>query len=340
MILQTILFGTIGVAILYFLWQIQGDAYQQHCQMNDMTGEQCKLSSKLYTDFRNADWRWLLFVCVIYMLSNIVRALRWQMLIRPMGYGLSLSNSFFAIMISYFANLGLPRVGEFVRAVIVRKYEKIPVEKAFGTIIMDRFVDFLCLLILLVLGLVFHYQNIWSYLTSNLKIPVPVLIALPILGFMGLAVAIVIYRKIERIDDSQLEGWKKKLKNFVMGLVEGIVAVRKVPNMPLFVFYSLGIWFLYLMMHYFAFFAYEPTSHLTFIDSILVFDFGSLGIVFPSPGGMGSYHALIVESLKIVGVDSLSGFSFSMITFFTITIFCNVLFGLISLLMLPMTNKS
>ena len=274
------------------------------------------------------------------MLSNLVRALRWQMLIRPMGYNLSLSNSFFAVMISYFANLGLPRVGEFVRAVIVRKYEKIPVEKAFGTIIMDRFVDFLCLLILLVLGFVFHYQNIWAYLTSNLKIPVPVLIALPILGVMGLGVAFLVYKRIERIDDEQLVGWRKRLKSFIMGLVEGIVAVRKVPNMPLFVFYSLGIWFLYLLMHYFAFFAYEPTSHLTFVDSILVFDFGSLGIVFPSPGGMGSYHALIVEALKIVGVDSLSGFSFSMITFFTITIFCNVLFGLISLLLLPVTNKT
>jgi len=96
---------------------------------------------------------------------------------------------------------------------------------------------------------------------------------------------------------------------------------------------------MYFLMHYLAFFAYEPVSHLSAIDGILVFDFGSLGMVFPAPGGMGSYHYMIVEALKILGVEAVNGFSFAMITFFTLTIFCTVIIGLISLILLPIVNK-
>ena len=92
-------------------------------------------------------------------------------------------------------------------------------------------------------------------------------------------------------------------------------------------------------MHYLAFFAYEPTEHLTFMDSILAFDFGALAMVIASPGGMGSYHALLGEALQILGIDSISAFSFAMITFFTINVFCNVGFGILGLILLPLLNK-
>ena len=96
---------------------------------------------------------------------------------------------------------------------------------------------------------------------------------------------------------------------------------------------------MYFLMHYLAFYSFEPTSGLGPIDAILVFDFGSLGIVFPSPGGMGSYHFMIIESLKIFDIDPVDGFSFAMITFFTLTIFCTIIIGLLSLILLPIVNR-
>jgi uncharacterized membrane protein YbhN (UPF0104 family) len=92
-------------------------------------------------------------------------------------------------------------------------------------------------------------------------------------------------------------------------------------------------------MHYFAFLSFQPTAHLGLSEALLVFDFGTLGIVFPSPGGMGTYHAMIGEGLKIFGIEELTAFSFSMITFITLNIGCNALFGLISLVSLPIINK-
>ena len=91
-------------------------------------------------------------------------------------------------------------------------------------------------------------------------------------------------------------------------------------------------------MNYLMFFAFEPTAHLGPIEGLLVFDFGALGIVFPSPGGMGTYHAMIRESLFISGIDRIDGFSFAMILFFTINAFCNVFFGLLGLILLPILN--
>ena len=96
---------------------------------------------------------------------------------------------------------------------------------------------------------------------------------------------------------------------------------------------------IHYLMTYWMFFSFEPTAHLTAIDGLIAFDFGALGIVFPSPGGMGTYHAMVVESLKISGVGATEAFSFAMIIFFTINVFCNIFFGILGLVLLPILNN-
>ena len=240
-------------------------------------------------------------------------------------------------MIGYFANLGLPRMGEFIRAGLFSKYEEIPYEKVLGTIVVGRIIDVLCLLSLLLIGLGLHSDTMLRYFEENLNLDITKLVILAAIGLLGLGVAIYTYRRLSN-SNSTSTGFVK-VKKIVDGFVEGLSSLKSVDNMPMFILYSLGIWFLYVGMHWIGFLSFGPTAHLTFSESLLCFDFAALGMVFPSPGGMGTYHAMLIESLLILDVSEISAFSIAMITFFTINIFCNILFGLVSLIVLPIVNR-
>jgi len=336
--LNVIIFALIGAAILYFMWQSQGKAYAEECTLNGVAPEDCSLLDKLVSDYRNAKIFWLIVISICFVGSQFLRAVRWKLLLRPMGYQISTFNAFATLMVGYFANLGVPRIGEFVRAGLIGKYEKVPVEKAFATIVVERIIDVIMLGIMVGLGLLLHYDVLWGYIEENTAMTSTSLFigaaGLLVVGLIGLYVL----NKIRSMDASGLPKIAQKIKGLIDGFTEGLMEVRKLPQVGLFIAQSVGIWVLYYLMHYLCFFAFEPTSHLTASQGILVFDFGALGVVFPSPGGMGSYHFMIKEALEIFGVSSVDGFSFAMISFFTLTIFCTIIIGLISLLLLPIIN--
>ena len=336
-IIQTIIFGSIGAIILYFLWQNLASSYAEECALKGIAAADCSLFDRLISDFKTANFGWLAVMCIAYLLSCLFRALRWMMLLRPMGYNPRLDNSFYTVMVGYFANLGLPRMGEFIRAGLLSKYEDIPYEKVLGTIVVGRIIDLLCLLSLLLLGLLLHSEIILQYFEENLNLDITALIILALIGLLGLGMAIFFYRRLS--NSNSTSGLFIKVKKVVDGFVEGLSSLKSVSNIPLFVGYSVGIWFLYVGMHWIGFLSFGPTEHLSFSESLLCFDFAALGMVFPSPGGMGTYHAMLIESLLILDVSEISAFSIAMITFFTINIFCNILFGLISLIVLPMVNR-
>lgn len=323
--------------MLYFLWQMQSAAYAEYCAQNNIALAECSLSQKLISDYQGAKYSWLLIVCVVFMMSNILRSLQWKQLVDTMGHDVRLSTTFYTLMIGYFANMIPPRVGEFIKAGLFSKYENVPYEKVFGTIALTRLVDLVCLSFLMALGFLLYTDDMMSYVGANVTFNstrVAIVFGVLILGLIGSYKTYAHMKKVESQNAIFL-----KFRKIVDGFVEGIDSLRKVEKKGLFILYSGGIWFLYLLMHYLAFFAYEPTEHLTFMDSILAFDFGALGMVIPSPGGMGSYHALLGEALQILGIDSISAFSFAMITFFTINVFCNVGFGILGLILLPLLNK-
>lgn len=259
------------------------------------------------------------------------------MLFEPMGFKVRKDNAFYTVMVGYFANLGLPRMGELIRAGLFSRYEKVPYEKVLGTIVLGRIIDLACLLMLIGIGLIIHKNTMLTYLQDNLSLNPRLLLGIGLLGVISLAIMIIGYRYLSKMNSSSK--LFLKVQNLVQGFVEGIASLKSVNNMPLFIFYSLGIWFLYVAMHWMGFLSFGPTEHLNLSESLLCFDFAALGMIFPSPGGMGSYHAMLVESLRILNVDQVSAFSIAMITFFTINIFCNILFGLVSLLILPLVNK-
>jgi len=161
------------------------------------------------------------------------------------------------------------------------------------------------------------------------------LIALVFIGLLGLYL-INRFLKAKEFQNPLL----KKIQGFWDGFIEGLSSLAEVKNKPLLIFYSFGIWFCYFLMTYLCFFAFEPVAHLSALTGLIVFVFGTIGMVFPSPGGMGSYQFAIVQALLLFGITGADAFSFSNIIFFAVNIFGNIVFGIIFFLILPFFKKS
>ncbi len=337
--LRFLVFLSIGLTILYFIYANINAAYLEECALKGIPEQDCSLINKLVEDFATANKWWLMVVLITFLLSNVIRAWRWQMLLKPLGYSVSFGNSFWAIMLGYFANLGLPRMGEFVRAGALSRNEGISFEQSMGTIVVDRIMDFICLGIMIVLGFLFNFGAIWKFIAASPLMGLAdywyVLVAVGVVGLIGLW-------QISKWLRSEKEGpaWVEKVRNIARGFAEGLASVSKVENLSLFLVYSAGIWVLYYLMTYFCFFAYEPTAHLPPVAGLIVFDLGAIGMVIPSPGGMGTYHYMLMQGLQLFEVDKVSGFAFANILFFSIQIFCNIAFGLIALILLPRLKRS
>lgn len=340
-IFQFIAFTSIGALILWWLWKNQAAAYLGDCRLRGIPEVQCSLAEKLISDFKSSNFYWIIAICIIFMLSNVCRALRWNQMLEPLEIKPKLYNSFFIIMVAYFINLGFPRSGEFARAALLTKYEGATFEKTLGTVIMDRILDIICLLIVLALGFILCFDALWAYISQHSGDPLLtgrfgwLIAGGVVIVLMGIGSIYVIF-KDDRFAKNRIVS---KLRNILRGLWDGMKSVRQVDNIPFFLFYTAAIWFSYFLMTYWMFSAFEPTAHLNAIAGLLVFDMGTLGIVFPSPGGMGTYHAMVVKALEILEINSADGFSFAMIIFFSVNIFCNVVSGLLGLILLPILNR-
>lgn len=335
--LQFLLFFAVGFTILFLLYRNLNASYQEECAKQGIPPENCDLLDKVFTDYQNANWWWILIIILIYILSNVFRAVRWHQLLKPIGCTPKWYNSFFTIMLGYFANLGLPRVGEFVRAGTFAKYENIPAEKVMGTIVVDRIMDVICLAIMIAMGLFFEFDKIWDffepYIVGEGGGKLYTLVILGIIGLVGLGVLYVFRNRFMQTKLFQ------KVKKIGLGFWDGLKSVKDIENIPLFLFNTIGIWACYYFMIYFCFNAYAPTASLSMVAGLTVFIFGSLGMVFPSPGGMGAYHVLVIAALMLYNIAEADAFSFVNILFFSINIGGNIILGILALLLLPRLNK-
>ncbi len=338
-VIQFIIFASVGAIILYLLYQSQSTKYVEECLSLGNAQEDCSLLDKIFEDFRSANWSWIILILGIYMMSNVFRAWRWQMLLEPLGHKANFWNALMALMIGYFANLGIPRLGEIMRAGIFAKYERIGVEKVMGTVVTDRIIDVLSLAVFLVVTSPFAYGPVSTYLRENLSLGqyltgswwiYLILIA------TGVIAALTMVLRSKAFRESIIF---KKVYGLFTGFKDGALSVFSLERPGLFIAYTIGIWICYYLMTYLTFYSFEPTSHLGPQEGLITFIFGTLGILFPSPGGMGTYHLMLMEALKIYSISSIEGFSFANILYFSIQIFCNVLFGIFSLIFISIYNQ-
>lgn len=338
-ILKFLLFLSIGLVILYLVYERQNTAYQEDCVIKGIPDAECSLIYKVVSDFGRVNYFWIALVLLAFTISNISRAIRWKMLIRPLGYEVRTINSFLTVVIGYFANLGLPRMGEIVRPGLLARYEKAPLEKIMGTVVADRIFDLISILLLTGLAFALEFDRIWSFFDEYASITEK-LGGLQNLLLLGSTLALIfgllffIFR--QRIMESKLG---RKVKELIVGFLQGLQTVRRLDQPGWFIFHSINIWVMYFLMTYLCFFAFPPTSQLSALAAFIVFIFGGWGIVIPSPGGMGSYHFLAQTALAMYGVSGDDGFSWAMIAFISIQLGCNILIGLLGLLLLPLINR-
>lgn len=339
-ILRFTLFVGVGVGILYLMYSSQQATYLEQCQQDGIPTDECSLMDKLLDDFRSASPFWLIMTLVAFSLSNLARALRWNMMLRTFGKTPRLINAFLTINLGYFANLGFPRFGEIVRPAAMARYEKISLERVIGTVVVGRAVDVVMLLLITGIALLLGREKLWDLALGlvNVGDKVDSLQTIAIAaGVFGVFVLGLLWWQRKKILASAIG---QKVVGVIKGFGEGIQTVAKVESPVLFLLYTLLIWIMYILMTWTVIMAFSPTNHLGLEPSLVTFVSGGWGIVIPSPGGMGTFHFLSREALALYGIDRLDGFSWANISFFTINIGCNVLIGLIALLALPGINKN
>lgn len=340
-LLKAAVFAVVGLVVLWLVYRSNNAAYLEECALKGIPEGECSLVDKVITDIKAANYLWVLLALVVFTISNVSRAVRWHIMLEPLGYKPSYVNSLGAILIAYLSNLGLPRSGEFVRAGVLAKNEGYSADKVMGTIVLDRVADVIMLLVVIGLTILLSYDDFYGYLSSNLQVGDKLygMFNISIIAPLILITSVllwVFYKYKEVLLTSKLGS---KVVGLLQGFKEGVLSITKLRRPWAFVLHSVIIWICYFVMTYVVFFAFEPTSHLGPVAGLVVFVFGTLGIVFPSPGGMGSYHYLVGEGLALYGIEAGDAFSFANIIFFSVQLLCNVLLGLIALIVLPIYNS-
>lgn len=326
-IIRFTIFLGIGV---FFIWIF----------LHKLTPEQ---KQEIIQSMRNANYFWVVLAIPLGILSHYIRALRWKMLIETMGYKPRNSNMFFAMIIGYFANLALPRLGEVSRCSVLTKYENVPFNKSFGSVITERAFDLLIFIVLFFINLALQAERLSGYIEENIYKPLQDKLHLSynlsgsfsIMALLFIVVSGIIFLVFrKKILSSKIY---IKIKEIVLGFIEGMKSIVKVRNLWLFGFYTFAIWALYLLMAYIVFFSIPASSGLKLDAGLAVLVFGSVGFMVVQ-GGIGIYPAIVAETLVLYGVASVQGYALGWLiwTSQNLTI---VLVGIISLLLLPIVNN-
>lgn len=291
--INTLVFLTLGGVLFY--WAI----------MNQDTDE-------LWSQIKQVNLFWVGLSVFCGVVSHLLRALRWNLLLEPMNYKASTVNSFHAVIIGYLVNMVLPRVGEITRPAILGKLEKIPFNKLLGTVLIERVVDIFITLFLAGIIFIIQFQLIIDFvqkLLLNQNIPsIIILLVLITVFVIALYLAYLKRNWFYRIPIIQ------KFKTFIYGIIDGIKTIYSLRRKGLFISYSLMIWTMYFLMPFLIFYAFEGTAHLGISAGFTVLLFGTIAMIIPIPGGIGTFEVIVPEALNIYGVSSSVADSYTLMT--------------------------
>jgi uncharacterized protein (TIRG00374 family) len=267
--------------------------------------------------------------------------LRWRQLMEPLGYKPSKLNTFLAVLIGYFVNLGAPRLGEVLKCTILARYEKVPADKMVGTIVAERAFDVICLVIVFGLTFVFQFDVISSLAETSIyplfrnkegQASYQKIIYLAIGALLFFIILRFLFNRLGHINIVQ------KVKAILTGVWHGLTSVRLLKNKPLFFVYTIGIWLMYLLSTWCGFFAIRETSSLSLADALTVLAMGSVGMIV-SPGGIGAYALLVQSTVALYNIpEEPYGQALGWLLWFGQFI-SFILFGVVSFVLLPRVNK-
>lgn len=293
--------------------------------------------------FKRANYWWLLLSMLIGIASHTFRAARWKMLMEPLGYKPRFINVFLAVFIGYLANLALPRLGEVSRCGVLTRYEKIPFNKSFGTVIAERALDMVVFLIIFFATILLQFAELKDYLYSRIIEPLFGKVYQPGGGSYitwGIAVLLVGFFVLLYLLRKRFYhlSFVLKIRDMLLGFIDGMKSLIYMKQPLVFILYTFLIWLCYYLMSYIVFFSLSETSHLSPLAGLAVLVFGSVGIMVVQ-GGIGVYQAIVAETLVLYGITSTIGYAMGWLLWSAQTVMILVI-GVISMALLPLFNRN
>lgn len=292
---------------------------------------------KIEEAVKGLKYGWILLSLVFGLIAHLIRALRWKMLIMPMGYKPKIINLFLSVLVLYFANLIIPRGGEIARCGVMTKYEKIPFTKLVGTVFVERMTDLIAFLMIFIVILLLQFPHIQSLLSSS-EIMMDFSGMKTKFAFLAAAVlfSVGFYFLLDKL--GLFKTVKSKINKIKHEFIEGIQSIVQLKRAWLYVLYTFAIFFMWLLMLYVVFFAYEPTDKLTFSVAIFTYAVGTFAYLLPIQAGMGVWHLIVIQCLALFGIDKESGLIFALVAH-TFTNVIYLFFGALGFVLLPIVNN-
>ena len=279
--------------------------------------------------FYQINYSWVFLGIILGALSHLSRSYRWKFLIEPLGYKLGLANSILAVFSAYLINYTIPRAGDIARATMISKYEKIPLDKTIGTIVAERAIDVVCILIIIGIGLIIEFQKISEKLISLIEGQELSTILICVTTILMFLIILFLFLKRSKYYGSIL--------NFLSGITQGLTVVFRMEKRNSFIFHSIFIWLMYLLMFWVTSMAFIELHDFSFYQFMISFTLAALSIML-SNGGIGIYPLAVEESLGWYGVQSTTGLAFGWVSWLSQTMMV-VIFGGLSLFILPFINR-
>ncbi len=262
----------------------------------------------LQAQFTRADYRWIFAMAVFGLLSHASRSYRWQLLLAPLGYKTHFSSAFHTVMSAYFVNLIFPRAGEVSRCGLMQELDDVPMSIGFGTVVVERVIDLLMLLGLILVLLVVEFEQLSHTILDFFVSKIPT-----IQGFLffslslGIGIGLVawlwLHYKARLLQSKVIQ----KVIAFLRNVAQGFLSIRSVRNKPAFVFHTFFIWLMYYCMSSILFLSFPETAQLDWWFGFIVLILGGLGMAAPVQGGIGTYHLLVGGAFVMRGMSQEEG---------------------------------
>lgn len=323
-LLRNAIFLVIGLAIIYLVFRKQN-------------------FEEIWKVLKTANLWWCIPVFICSLIGSYFRTLRWKQILSSLNFNANTNNLFNSLLFGYFVNLGVPRLGEFTRCISVKKKENIPFATSFGTVMVERLVDLVTLLITIIVAFYLEYDTISIFFKESLFLPLWGIIDKNIIQKPLVLAAIVggigylFYWMFTNTstDESQPQ---TKLDNMTNEVWEGLMSIRKINNYPKFIFYSIIIWIMYGVNSYFWLLAFKETQNLGLGVVFVIFVVSNIGKSVPvQGGGMGAYHYLVSAALLLFGIANPVGYAYAIINHGSATLY-NIVLGVYAWIGLTFTK--
>ena len=318
-ILQFLAFFAVGAFIFWLIYKDQDIEHIKSVLKNDV------------------NYWWVLLSLFLGLLSHISRTLRWGLMIEPISHKPRFINTFLAVMVGYLMNLAFPRMGEVSRCGVLARYEKISFTKLFGTVVAERLVDMISLLLLLGITILAQFGKMIHFINANpeIKQKLSGVVSSPVLIVAVVVLIVLIFIFRNAFKNTAVF---KKIAQIIQNFKVGFISIRSIQKKGWFYFHSVFIWLMYYVMLYVIFFAFDFTSDLSPIAGLTTFVLASFGMVAPVQGGIGAWHFMAKEALSLYGVANENGIIFAFVAHTSMTAMIIVI-GIISILVLPFINQ-